>query len=87
MRTFVCLVLVLATVLARQEERVEVEEEVERKEEEVEEAEEVSLSPGTTTELPGLVMVRGLRNITRDAGGSLKLRCEVGGSSSSSSSS
>ena len=78
MRTFVCLVLVLATVLARQEERVEVEEEVERKEE-VEEAEEVSLSPGTTTEVAGLVMVRGLRNITRDAGGSLKLRCEVEG--------
>ena len=70
-----CLLLVQGE--ARQQEEEQEEEATTQQEEELEELEE--LEPESTTPEQGLVMVRGLRQTTRDAGGSLKLRCEVEG--------
>ena len=74
------------TLTPRQEEEEEREggEEEEEDEEEgeyVEQEDPLFLDARTERPpLPSLVMVHGLRNTTKDAGGSLKLRCEVEGS-------
>ena len=84
MRMIPLLVLLLVMGEARQEleqpgeqeeTTVQALQEVEEQEE-LEEVEEVEYSTDSPS---SLVMTRGLRKTTRDAGGSLKLRCEVEG--------
>ena len=84
MRLIPLLVLLLVMGEARQEleQHGEQEETTVQALQEVEEQEqEEQEEPESSTDSPSsLLMTRGLRKTTRDAGGSLKLRCEVEGS-------
>ena len=81
MRLVPLLVLLLVMGEARQEleQQEEQEETTVQALQEVEEQEEPEELESSTDSPSSLLMTRGLRKTTRDAGGSLKLRCEVEG--------